>query len=133
MLGHEHVAVRDGPEDHLADLDPVLGVAAGKEGLELVAALEGGRAVVHHGRLGVEVVQQAHGDVAVQEGHPLQHEPPHVVHALLVAPPVLQPKPHEVLQDVQPLRGANECAVVRVFFCCCVKVVVLESLGRRIG
>ena len=47
------------------------------------------------------------GNSPVQERQPFQEEPPSVVHALLIAPPMLQSEPNKVLQHIQPLPGGD--------------------------
>ena len=46
-------------------------------------------------------------DLPVGEAEPLEQEPPGVLHALVVAAPVLQPVITEGLHDLQPLLATN--------------------------
>ena len=61
-----------------------------------------GRPLVH--LLGKDL-QQAHRDVSIQEGKPLEQEAPRVVDSLLITPPVLQTVFYKVLENVQTFRG----------------------------
>ncbi len=74
MLGLEPEALGHLSQEHLREPHPVLAPGAGQERLRVGAApVRAGQALVD--ALGGPL-QQAHGDVAVQEGQPLQEEAP---------------------------------------------------------
>ena len=52
-------------------------------------------------------LQHANGDVSMQERQPFQEKPPGVIHPLLIAPPMLQSEPHEVLQHIESFAGGD--------------------------
>ena len=74
VLGGEREPGRRGPQQHLADADPVVGAARGrKQRLEVVAAHKGRGAPAE---LGARHLQEAERDVAVQEAQGLEQEAP---------------------------------------------------------
>jgi len=52
-------------------------------------------------------LKEPHGNVSMQEGHPLQQEPPGLVDSHGVRAPVFKPIVAELLQEAKPLMRGN--------------------------
>ena len=87
VLGLESETVGNLSQEHLGNADPVCAVGAGEQRLQLVPAHEPGDALVHP--LG-RPLEDAVRDVAVQEGEPLQEEPPRRLDAFAVRTPMVK-------------------------------------------
>ena len=89
VLWRERIVVGHRPEEHLCDPHPVGRARRGHERLEIVAADESGRPVL---KPAGEALEQADGDVSMEEGEPLEEELAHARDAEVVRPPVLEAK-----------------------------------------
>ena len=96
--------VRGGSEEDFGDFYPVVGEGAGEECFEVAAAAEAGHAVVDVGR---EDLEEADGDVLVEEGEPVAEEAAGVLDALGVGAPVLEAVVAKVGEHVEALAGAD--------------------------